>query len=279
MASEVRVMKAVRLLAQTAFLGIVAMAGAGCGIDARMSEDGTFDRTLTVTGPVDLDVQTGAGGVRIDTGSTDRVHIVGRLYVNDFAGGARDRIKQIEANPPIQQQGNTIRIGQVADNPTYRNVRIGYEITVPAATRVHSVVGSGGQTIRHVQGPVDAVAGSGGVRVEDTGGDVRATAGSGGLRLTGVRGAVRALAGSGGIRIEGRPIAAWNLHAGSGGITVSVDDETPFNLDANAESGGISSDQPVTVVGVSDKHRLQGRVRGGGASVDVATGSGGIRIR
>jgi Putative adhesin len=271
-------MKAARLVVQTAFWGMAALAVAGCGVEARMPEDGSFDKTLSVTGPVDLDVRTGAGGVRIDTGPSDSVHVVGRILASDLFSDSGGRIRQIEANPPIQQEGNTIRIGLVGDNPLYRNVRIGYEITVPAATRVHSVVGSGGQTIRHLQGPVEAVAGSGGVRIEDTGGDVLATTGSGGLRLTGVRGAVRARAGSGGIRIDGRPVAAWDIRTGSGGITMSVDGETPFDLDASAGSGGISSDQPVNAASTSNKHRLQGRVRGGGARVDLSAGSGGIRI-
>jgi DUF4097 and DUF4098 domain-containing protein YvlB len=129
-----------------------------------------------------------------------------------------------------------------------------------------------------VRGPVAATAGSGGIRIEDAGGIVEAVAGSGGIVITGAQAAVRARTGSGGIHIEGKPLDAWDLHTGSGGIRMSVADNTPFNLDARAVSGGIRSDQPVGGNGVTSKHRLQGTVRGGGALVQLETGSGGIHI-
>jgi hypothetical protein len=58
-----------------------------------------------------------------------------------------------------------------------------------------------------------------------------------------------------------------------------VADNTPFEIDARAGSGGITSDQPVAVVGEKSRNRLQGTVRGGGARVQLETGSGGIRIQ
>jgi len=259
--------------------------------------EGSFDRTLKVSGPVDLDIRTNSGGVRIDGGPTDTVRVVARIRANRWGtADAERRVQQIAQAPPIEQTGNTIRIGQTSDDDVYRSVSIGYDITVPDATRIRAVVGSGGQTIRRVQGPVDATAGSGGVRVAQVVGDVRVTAGSGGVRLedtpgrvqartgsggieiTGARSFVDARAGSGGVRIEGRPLDAWNLRTGSGGISVRVADDTPFQVDARAGSGGITSSQPVTVVGEKSKNRLQGTVRGGGARLELESGSGGIHI-
>lgn len=258
---------------------------------------GSFDRTLKVSGPVDLDIRTNSGGVRIDAGPTDTVRVVARIRANRWrTADAERRVQQIAQAPPIEQTGNTIRIGQTSDDDLYRSVSIGYDITVPDATRVHAVVGSGGQIIQHVQGPVDVTTGSGGVRVVQVRGDVRVTAGSGGVRIedspgrvqanagsggieiTGARSSVDVRAGSGGVRIEGRPLDAWNLRTGSGGIRVRVADDTPFQVDARADSGGITSSQPVTVVGERSKNRLQGTVRGGGARVELETGSGGIHI-
>src|SRR5437773_1348495 len=89
---------------------------------------------------------------------------------------------------------------------------------------------------------LDIKTASGGIRIEDPAGDVHVAAGSGGIRLTGVRGPVAARVGSGGISIEGKPLAAWDLRTGSGGIRVHVDDNTPFTLDAQVRSGGIHSD-------------------------------------
>jgi hypothetical protein len=85
-------------------------------------------------------------------------------------------------------------------------------------------------------------------------------------------------AGSGGIRIEGQPLEPWDLHTGSGGINMRVVGETPFDLDASSGSGGITNTQPVNAIGATSRRRLQGKVRGGGAVVQLVAGSGGIQI-
>jgi putative adhesin len=272
-------MHAARLLSKTLFLALAVVAGAGCGIEAGAPVEGFFARTLAVSGPVDLDIRTGSGGIHIDTGAGNTVHIVGRIRANTwFDTDPAGRVKEIEAHPPIEQGGNTIRIGQVSDDDLFRNISIEYEVTVPASTRVRSIAGSGGQTIRNVNGRVEATAGSGGIRIEGTGGAIDARAGSGGIIITGAKAGVRGRAGSGGIRIDGKPVDAWELQTGSGGITMSVADNTSFELDARAGSGSIRSDLPINPIDETSKHRLRGRVGSGGARVELSTGSGGIRI-
>jgi len=261
-------------------IGLLAGAATGCGVVAFVPVDGSFDRTLAVSGPVDLDIQSGAGGVQIQAGPAGSVHVV--AHIRAYGGGSGDtsaRVRRIEATPPIEQNGNVVRIGRIVDTDLYRNVAIGYEVTVPEATSVHSVVGSGGQTIRGpLQGRIDATAGSGRIRVEDATGDVQVTTGSGGLRLAGIHGGVRARAGSGGIRLDGQPTAPWSLRTGSGEIRISVPADSAFEVDASTGSGGIRSDQSVVVTGERSRQHLHGTVRGGGPLVELATGSGGIRI-
>ena len=272
-------MHAARLLPNALFAALVALGSSACGVEAVAPVEGLFDRTLTVSGPVDLDIRTGSGGIRIYTGAGNTVHVVGRIRANNWFGSDPEgRVKEIEAHPPIEQSGNTIRIGQPVDDDLFRSVSIGYEVTVPASTRVRSIAGSGGQTIRGVDGPVEATAGSGGVRIEATGSAVDARTGSGGIVITGAKAGVRARAGSGGIRIDGTPVEAWELRTGSGGITMSVADNTPFELDARTGGGRIDSHLPINPIDEVSKHRLRGRVGGGGARVELSTGSGGIRI-
>lgn len=267
------------MLSKTVIVALVALGSSACGVEAVAPVEGLFDRTLAVSGPVDLDIRTGAGGIRVDTGDGNTVHIVGRIRANNwFDGNAERRVKEIEAHPPIEQSGNTIRIGQSVDNDLFRGISIGYEVTVPASTRVRSNAGSGGQVIRGVDGPVEAMAGSGGVRIEATGSGIDARAGSGGIVITGAKAGVHARAGSGGIRIDGKPLDAWDVQTGSGGITMSVADNTPFELDARTGSGRIDSRLAINPINEASKHRLRGRVGSGGARVELSTGSGGIRI-
>src|SRR5215471_6591043 len=96
------------------------------------SPQGTFDRTLQVTGPVDLEVLTRSGDVRVRAGSSGSVQIHAKIYVGDhwFGGRREDDVHAIEQNPPIRQDGNNIHIEYV----NYHNISIDYEITVPTET-------------------------------------------------------------------------------------------------------------------------------------------------
>ena len=78
---------------------------------------------------------------------------------------AKDKVGKIEANPPIEQQGNTIHIGEIRDEELRRNVSISYEISTPADTQLKSSTGSGSETLEGVKGPVEASTGSGSIHI------------------------------------------------------------------------------------------------------------------
>ncbi len=161
---------------------------------------GTFDKTLSVSGPVDLEVLTHSGDVRVRAGSSGSVQIHGKIYVGDrWFGGRRDEdVHAIEQNPPIRQSGNSIHIEYV----NYRNISIDYEITVPADTTVRTKSGSGDQTIEGTRGNAELQTGSGDVRLTNLQGEIRVQTGSGNVRARQVSGAVRGGTGSGDVEIE-----------------------------------------------------------------------------
>jgi hypothetical protein len=64
-------MTAARFLSQSLFCGLMAVAGSGCGVYASMPVEGSFDRTLAINGPVDLEIRSGSGGVHIDAGPVE----------------------------------------------------------------------------------------------------------------------------------------------------------------------------------------------------------------
>ncbi len=282
------------------------------------AREGSFERTLKVTGAVDLSVHAGSGHIRVQPGAPGAVRISARLQAGHgwFAtGDVEARMRKIEQNPPIEQQGNTIRIGHFADQELARDISISYDVTVPADAKVYARSGSGSIVVGAVKGAVDASNGSGGIEVDGaasleahTGsGSIRATAiagplsahsgsggitvsqagpgevsvsaGSGTVRVTGVNGPARISTGSGGIDVEGRPAGPWSVNASSGSVTVALPQDAAFDVDARSSSGSVSSAHPVTMVGSIERHRLAGKVRGGGPVVRVSTSSGSIRIR
>ena len=260
------------------------------------ASDGTFDKTLNVSGNVELNVATGSGYVHVTPGSDNQVHIIGHVHSNHgWLGSSDDAVQRVVSSPPIQQNGNTIRIGQMHE-AWYNHVSIDYDISTPKSTRLKAESGSGdlkavsmaaGSRLETGSGSINGddlggetylQTGSGDIRVNfSSGGNVTAGAGSGSIRLTGLKGGLKAETGSGDVSIAGQPVDPWKIEAGSGSIDLNLGG-SKYTLDAETGSGSIHTDQPITVQGGLEKHHITGNVNGGGPTVKVETGSGSIRI-
>jgi len=293
---------------------IVALASATAFAS---SPQGQFERTLQVTGPVDLEVLTRSGDVTIRAGSSGSVFIRGKIYVGDhwFNGGREADVHAIEQNPPIRQEGNSIHIERVDEH----NISISYEISVPADTTLRSQSGSGDQTIEGTHGNADVTTGSGDVRltsltgeihvqtgsgnvraheiagavrggtgsgdveIEETGaGDIDLHTGSGNINARGFQGAFRGHTGSGEVTAEGTQSGEWEIQTGSGNVRVRLPGNSAFDADISTSSGSVTVDSPIemTVQGrVEDTRKsVRGKVHGGGPLLRVRTGSGDIHI-
>lgn len=201
-------------------LGLLLLTLAIGALPLSASPTGHFERTLQVSGTVDLEVMSGSGNITVHTGGSGSVSVSAKIRASNswlFGGDAEDKIRRIEKNPPIEQQGNTIRIGRIEDRELQRNISIDYDLTVPAQTRLNSHTGSGDQTITGVQLPLTAKTGSGNITVENIAGDARISSGSGDLKLNSVKGALYAETGSGNIHAEG-VAGEITATAGSGNI-------------------------------------------------------------
>lgn len=242
---------------------------------------GTFERTLAVSGSVDLNIRTGSGNIDIRTGPGDRVHVVGHITASPTLAGAdaAARVRGIEAAPPVVQEGSSITIGDSRSDPRYHNVSISYEVTVPVATRITSQTGSGDQTIGTVDGQVRARTGSGDIRIERAGGLLEAQTGSGNIRAQAVAGAMTLRTGSGNIEVHQTVGAGIEAKTGSGDVSLELPADASFHLTARTGSGSIDTTHPIQVEGKRRRNHLTGVVRGGGHPVSVTTGSGSVRIR
>lgn len=270
---------------QLTSLAVCIVAVSGCDVMHIAAQSvqarGMFERSLTVDGPVDLSVRTGSGSIQVRTGGSDRVQIIGRISAGSRRDGVdpAERVRRVEAAPPISQTGNVIRLGDTNDDPMYRNVAISYELVVPASTRINSQTGSGSQTIGSVDGNVRAQTGSGSIHIERTGGDLYAQTGSGNIQVDSVGGEVRAQTGSGSVEVRQISRADVSVQTGSGSVALTLPPDAAYTLNAQTGSGSITTPQPLTVQGQARRNHVRGTVRGGGNTVHVRTGSGSIAIR
>src|ERR1700756_3685256 len=121
---------------------IAALAGAGCAMGPSVS--GSFDRTLSVSGPIRLELNDTSGDVSITGSSDGKVHIHGNAHASGFGFESPEkRLSDLLANPPIEQRGSTIHIGE--EMRRVRNVNVSYTIEVPRDTEIASSVLSGAQ--------------------------------------------------------------------------------------------------------------------------------------
>ena len=236
------------LLLLSAFLVL-----AGC--ESGPSVSGAFDRNYNVTGPTRLELTNASGDVDI-TGSTDgKVHVRGEVRASGMGfDNTRKRLDDTLANPPVEQRGDTIRIGK--EMSRLRNISIAYTIQVPHDTEVSATVASGTQIIRGVRGPVRVQAASGSIRVEKVERDTQLTTASGSISATDMGNDVR-------------------VSSASGSVTVS---DVRGNVHVNAIAGGIRVYKPG---GRIEADTTSGDVEIQGAAADVKAGavSGRVSVR
>jgi hypothetical protein len=278
---------------------------------------GTFDRSFQVSGPVDLEVLTRSGDITVRNGAAGAVTIHAKIQSSNswFGGDHKAEAQQLQSNPPVRQNGNSIRIDYVNIN----NISIDYEITVPEETALRAHTGSGNQTIeglrgnielesgsgdlrlarltgdmrfqtgsgnirgREIAGPAKVKAGSGDIEIEETGsGDMEIRTGSGNINVSGINGGFHAEAGSGDIHGKGVPKNMWSVRTGSGNVTLSVPHDAAFDVDVSSSSGRVTLGHPVTttVQGRVEemKKSVVGKVLGGGPIISVHTGSGDVAV-
>jgi len=224
-------------------------------------------------------------------------------------------VQELQNNPPIRQNGNSIRIDYVH----LSNISVDYEITVPENTAIRTHTGSGDQSVEGLKGNIDlesgsgdlklarltgemrfqtgsgnvrghelsgpakVKAGSGDIEIEEMGaGDVDIRTGSGNIIVNGINGGFRAEAGSGNIHGKGSPKNLWSVRTGSGNVSLYVPADAAFDVDIVSHSGTVTLGHPVTttVEGrvTESRKSVVGKVRGGGPMISVHTGSGDIQV-
>ena len=227
----------------TSLRGVAAAAILITGLQAAAlaEANGSFTRTLTVTATPDVEVMTGSGNITLRAGTGDKVTVSARIKAssNWFNSGSlspEEKVKRIEDNPPIKQNGNMISIGRIEEKELRQNVSISYEITVPAKTKLRSETGSGDQIIEDVDGPLRASTGSGNIQARKVGDGARLETGSGDVKVESVGGRLYANTGSG--NIVAHDIAGGLLaETGSGDIT--YDQTVAGDVTARTGSGNV----------------------------------------
>ncbi len=239
--------------------GLLIVARPACAMDDENIQ-GRFDKTLNVSSPADLTISTGSGSIDIQPGGNGSIRVVGEIRVSNGWRRRSDsdvmaRVRELEQNPPMEQQGNRVRVGR-RDDDRMENISISYHVTVPTGTSLDSRSGSGSQTIGSLTGPVNVSSGSGSVSVGATGGAVHAGTGSGSITVAGAKDQVEARTGSGSIHLQQ---IAGSAKASSGSGSIELEQTAKGTVDLSTATGQI-------------------RVRGANGALTAQTASGSMQI-
>jgi hypothetical protein len=259
----------------------------------------------------DITIRSGAAGTVSVHG---KVHGNMRLGFAWF-GGDQEAVQKVANDPPIRQSGNSVHIDYVNINnvSVEYEITVPEDTTVRAHTGsgdqdvqglkgsidlesgsgdmrlarltgdMHFQTGSGNVRGHDLSGPARAKAGSGDIDLEETGqGDVEIRTGSGNITVKGINGGFHAEAGSGDIHGEGAPRNLWSIRTGSGNVRLQVPSDAAFDVDISSSSGRVTTNHPVTttIQGRVEESRknVVGKVRGGGPTISVHTGSGDVTV-
>jgi len=239
--------------------------------------EGSFERTLKVSGAVNLQVETGSGNIDIRTGDSSQVVVKARIKASNWSGhDSEEKVKRLEANPPIMQSGNDIRIGHIDDPELRHNVSISYEVTVPQDTQLRSHTGSGNMVAGGIHGPAELSSGSGNVKVSDIGAGVRADTGSGNIDMDRIQGNVHAKTGSG--TMHATAIAGgFDGDTGSGNLTLEQTESGSVHVNTGSGTLDVRG-----VKGSLEARAGSGNIRAEGEPTGawtVHSGSGGVKLR
>lgn len=161
---------------------------------------------------------------------------------------------------------------------------------------------NGGVRAENLKGNLDAQTSNGGIDVQGLEGSASLRTSNGRVHAEDVRGALDATTSNGGINVRlakpeaGRSIKLQTTNGGieltveamnqnavdastnNGGITLHLPGNLGANLIANTSNSSISTDFEVRTQGSISKNHLEGKIGGGGPTIDLSTSNGGIRL-
>jgi Putative adhesin len=237
-----------------------------------------FERTYEVGANAVLDVSTERGRIEVTGGETDRVTVTGTATVRigwNVPANAVDIARRVAANPPVEQDGSTLRLRPPSTDEERRAVTIAYRVTVPRGMAVKTQSDSGATTVSGVAGDVSIRTQSAAIAVRDLGGSADVASGSGAVDVSGVSRELRVSTGSSAItlrklgaglsaRTQSGAVRAWFV--GEGKVEVETGSSA---IDLDGVRGGL------TVSSSSGHMRISGSPL---SPWRVVTGSGGVDL-
>jgi hypothetical protein len=194
---------------------------------------------------VKIDVQAGAGGLRVET------------------------------KIPKRDDGILSWLGG-----SHANVNVAYRVHLPRQAVVDAASVNGHVALTGTHGRAKLETTNGRIQVAGVDGNLDLETTNGHIAATGVTGAIKADTTNGGIDLQLASVPRQgdlDLSTTNGGVTVKLPRGAGVSVDAATSNGRVHSDFQVAG-GESGKHHLTGDINGGGGKLHIRTTNGGVHL-
>ncbi len=252
------------------FLLPILIGLAGCDIvtaDFRSEETSEWRRSYQLGPGGRVEITNVNGKIDVQPGSGNAVEVVAvkkaRGASSEAAKAALERITIAE-----EASAGSVKIDTKLERSNggifnHGQLQVEYHVKVPAGAEVKFTTTNGGIDLAGLNGRITAETTNGGVHAREVGGQIDASTTNGGLDIDLTR------VPEGGVKLE----------CTNGGIKLRLPRDGKATISARITNGGIStSDLPIETSGEHNRRRLDGRLNGGGARIDIEGTNGGIEL-
>jgi hypothetical protein len=222
----------------------------------------TWDRTYTVSPGGRVELENGNGAIEVTQATDGKLSVhAERIAKASSDEAAKQLLAKIEIVENVKP--DAVRLETRAPKVMRGGAEVKYSMKVPAGLSVHVTNTNGTVTLTGLANAVDANTTNGGIHGENLSGTVSATTTNGGVNLT------LAKLGDGGITAE----------TTNGGMSIEIPSDSKADVSAHVVNGGIGVENlKLETVGDQSRRRVEGRINGGGAHIELSTTNGGIRL-
>ena len=254
-----------RRLFATVFLAALFVLPACGGLALSASATDEWTRTYPLADGGEVSIENANGRVEVDAGEPGTVEIhAERIAKGSTDEAAKQLLPRITINEDIKPNRVAIATVRMAGVMIGASFEVRYRVRAPKSAVLKIVNANGGIRVSGISGPVDAHGTNGAVNGRDLAGAVDASVVNGGVTID--------MASVGSQKIA--------LNATNGAVTLAVPDDAKGDVDASVVNGGIAVTGVKIEVAEQTRRHLQGRMNGGGgASIELRTVNGGVRIR
>lgn len=250
---------------------LLSAAGAGCDLamaDYKQKETAEWRKTYELQPGGRVEIRNVNGKIDVQPSEGNVVQVVAektaRAGSSEAAKEALGRIEIVETASPGSIRIET-KVQRMTEGLLSRaNQQVNYTVKVPASAEV---------SFRTVNGGIELSGLKGRINVETT---------NGGIKAHDVSGSIEASTTNGGVDVELAELAESGVKLGctNGGIELRLPSDSKATISARVTNGGIdTAGLPIETTGESNRRRLDGRLNGGGAHINIEGTNGGIRIR